>query len=410
MNEAAERLRRALVDAFLGALGDLDPGRLVERALPPRPPEGARVRLVAAGKAAASMTRGALARWGDRIEASLVVTVDGTPVDDVSVLHASHPLPDERSVRAAEAALAHVGRLGPQDVVLALISGGASALLSLPLPGMSLEDKRRVVRTLLEGGAPIRDVNLVRRRLSRIKGGRLALAAAPASVRTLIVSDVVDGAPHDVGSGPSVPDPTPLVEARSALMRYAPALIAEGLGERLDATPGPQSFPVRTEATILAGPEDLGRAMAARLEALGLSVEIAPPEGGDAAAVAVRRAERARSLAPGHALVIPCEPTIVLPPRRGRGGRAGWVALRAMRDLPPDTALLCGASDGADGSAGTAGAAVTRSRAEGADPRLLDEALAMFDDATAHCALGTAIDAGPTGHNLTDVHVIARAR
>ncbi|UQA58865.1 glycerate kinase [Polyangium aurulentum] len=417
MNEEAERLRSALVGAFLGALGDLDPGRLVERALPPSPPEGARVRLVAAGKAALAMTRGALARWGDRIEASLVITTDGAPFDAaafdearVTVLRASHPLPDERSVRAAEAALAHVGGLGPEDVVLALISGGASALLSLPPPGMSLEDKRRVVRTLLEGGAPIRDVNLVRRRLSRIKGGRLALAAAPASVKTLVVSDVVDGAPHDVGSGPSVPDPTPLEEARAALVRYAPALVEEGVGDRLDPTPDPRSFPVRTEATILAGPEDFGRAVAARLEALGFSVEVRAPEGGDAAAVAARRAEQARSLAPGHALVIPCEPTVVLPAQRGRGGRAGWVALRAMRDLPPDAALLCGASDGADGDGGTAGAAVTRGHAEGADPRLLDEALAIFDDARAHRALGTAIDAGPTGHNLTDVHVIARAR
>jgi hydroxypyruvate reductase len=418
MSEEAERTRRALVDAFLGALADLDPAELVERALPPKPPEDARVRLVAAGKAALAMTQGAVARWGDRVEAALVVTVDDAPGSTfahdparISVLHASHPLPDERSVRAAEAALAHVSGLDPKDLVLALVSGGASALLCLPPPGMSLSDKRRVVRTLLEGGAPIRDVNLVRRRLSGIKGGRLALAAAPALVQTLIVSDVVGGAPHDVGSGPSVPDPTPIDEAHRALATYAPALVAEGLGEHLRALPAPRDFPVRTCATILAGPEDLGRAVAARLEALGFSVEVTAPEGGDAAAVAARRVEQARSLAPGHALVIPCEPTVVLPAQRGQGGRAGRVALCAMRALPPNTALLCGASDGADGSSGTAGAAVTRDAAEGADRRrLIDEALATFDDATAHRALGTAIEAGPTGHNLTDVHVIARAR
>ncbi|MRG91635.1 DUF4147 domain-containing protein [Polyangium spumosum] len=411
-DEAA--LRRVLAVVFRQSLAVLDPARLVAEALPARPPDGARVRLFAAGKAAAAMARGALSRWGDRIEATLVVTVDGAPIDWTAldlrsppvVLHAAHPVPDERSIAAAHAAIAHVHGLGPDDRLLVLISGGSSALLVLPPPGLDLEDERRVVRALLEGGAPIHDVNLVRRHLTRIKGGRLALAAAPALVQTLALSDVVGGAVHDIGSGPTVADPTTAAEARLVLARHAPAELAARLAPHLDDTPRP--FPVRTEARLLAGPEDLARAAATGLSAHGFSVRIEPPEGGDAHAVVEKRLAQAAALAPGSAIVVACEPTLALPPRRGRGGRAGWVALAAMKRLPPGVALLCGASDGTDGSSAAAGA-VTSLRAAGElDAGRIDAALAGYDDAAIHEAIGTAIITGPTGQNLTDLHILAR--
>ncbi|MDI3287683.1 DUF4147 domain-containing protein [Polyangium sp. 15x6] len=415
MSAAEEALRRILAEVFLESLAALDPARLVAEALPPRPPEGARVRLFAAGKAAGAMARGALSRWGDCIEASLVVTVDGAPIDfrglelrgSPVVLHAAHPVPDERSVAAAHAALAHVDGLGPDDRVLALISGGSSALLVLPPPGLDLEDERRVVRALLEGGAPIHDVNLVRRHLSRIKGGRLAAAAAPALVETLALSDVVGGALHDIGSGPTVPDPTTATEARAALARYAPAELAARLAPYLDDTTE-KPFPTRTEARLLAGPEDFARAAAANLSARGFSVRIEPPEGGDARDVVEKRLAQAAALAPGNAIVVACEPTLALPAVRGRGGRAGWVALAALKKLPPGVALLCGASDGTDGSSSAAGAVVSSGAAGDFDAARIDAALAGYDDAAIHRALGTAIETGPTGQNLTDLHILAR--
>ncbi|MDI1449402.1 DUF4147 domain-containing protein [Polyangium sp. 6x1] len=415
MSAAEAALRRVLGEVFRESLTTLDPARLVAEALPPRPPEGVRVKLFAAGKAAAAMARGALSRWGDRIEATLVVTVDGAPIDwsglDLRsapvVLHAAHPVPDERSITAAHAALAHVRGLGPDDRVLALISGGSSALLVLPPPGLDLEDERRVVRALLEGGAPIHDVNLVRRHLSRIKGGRLAAAAAPAFVETLALSDVVGGALYDIGSGPTVPDPTTAAEAHVALTQYAPPELAARLAPHLDDTTE-KPFPTRTEARLLAGPEDFARTAAANLAARGFSVRIEPPEGGDARAVVETRVVQAAALAPGHAIVVACEPTLALPPTRGRGGRAGWVALAAMKRLPPGIALLCGASDGTDGSSSAAGAVVSLDAAGDFDAARIDAALVSYDDAAIHRALGTAIDTGPTGQNLTDLHILAR--
>lgn len=400
-----------IVSSFRAALGDLDPARLVEEALPKRPPKRARVRAIAAGKAATAMMRGALARWGDRIDDALVVTVEPADLGHADVLCAGHPLPDDRSEAAAREALRRARELAPGDLLLALISGGASALLSLPPEGMPLDAKRAVVAGLLDAGAPIHDVNTVRRHLSRIKGGRLATAAGAARVLTLLVSDVIDGAPHDIGSGPTVADPTSVADAAAALRRWLGAEPAAAIEPLLSPSLSPEKPGHRLRARVLADPPALARAVADRLARdAGLSTTVCPPEQGDAAAIVRRRVEAARALAPGEAVVIPCEPTLALPPRRGRGGRAGWIALAAARELPDDVALLCGASDGADGSSGAAGAIVSRAAIRQLDERAIDEALAAFDDAAAHAAAGTAIVTGPTGTNLTDVHVIARAR
>ncbi|MGK4005537.1 glycerate kinase [Sorangium sp. So ce1036] len=424
MSASLDALRAALVAAFCAGLDDLDPAGLVERALAAE--AGARrgrVCVIAAGKASLGMASGALRCWGDRITGGLAVTVApptrpgrASPPDPAEaaedalrplrVMRAAHPIPDARSVDAATAALTAAAALGPDDLLLALISGGASALLAAPPPGVALADKQALVAALLEGGAPIQEVNLVRRHFSRIKGGRLAAAAAPARVLTLLVSDVVGGLPHDISSGPTVPDPTCVEEALAALDRWAPRLarLAPAFSESLKPAEAPPQ-----EARVLADPGLLAERVAAALAArTGLRAVAAPAEEGEARAIVERRLARARALAPGEAVVIPCEPTLALPPRRGAGGRAGWIALAALRDLPPDVALLCAASDGADGSSGAAGAVVASANADAIDADAIEAALARFDDAPVHRALGTRVETGATGHNLTDVHVIAR--
>lgn len=397
-------LRAALAEG----LAELEPGALVQAALPPLPPKHARVVVVAAGKAAAAMARGALARWSGRIDRVLVVTAAGVDASEVAagaatvaveVLHAAHPLADARSVAAAERALELAAALGPRDLLLALVSGGASALLAAPLASSSLPDKLRVVRALLDAGAPIREVNTVRRHLSRIKGGRLAAAAHPARVLSLVVSDVIGGEPWDVGSGPTVADPTTAADARAVLQRRTPSLAAVDLA--------PPCGALRARARIVAGPDDLARAVARALARRGFAARALPGDEGDVDAIAASRVACARRLAPGEALVIPSEPTVTLPAVKGRGGRAGRTALAAARSLPVGVALLCAATDGVDGTSGHAGALVTRDDFID-DAAAVDDALARFDDGPLHERLGTALPGGATGHNLTDVHVLAR--
>jgi glycerate 2-kinase len=401
-------LRATLRGAFEAALGDLDPARLVKEALPPLPPKRAKVRIVAAGKAAAAMTRGAFDLWGDRIADALVVSTHAeaatTPRTVARV--AAHPIPDARSRAAAEDALARARSLNAPDVLLALISGGASALLSLAPESIGLEGKAKLVATLLEAGAPIREVNLVRRHLSQIKGGGLALAAAPARTLTLIVSDVIGGLAHDVGSGPSVPDPTLDADAERVVRRYAPSLLPLPFATNLrPETPG-----IRTRAMIIAGPQTLAEAVVRRLGKVGFDARTEPADEGDARDVAARRIALAKTLAPGEAVVIATEPTLALAATRGSGGRAGYVALAALHGLPADVALLSAASDGADGSSGTAGALVIGSDAARISPERARAALAAFDDGAAHRELGTALAPPTTRHNLADIHVVARAR
>jgi hydroxypyruvate reductase len=406
VSERLVALTTILQQAWADALHQLDPAALVAAALPPRPPRGARVRVIAAGKAATRMARGAFDRWDTRIEDALVVTVDGATMaieSRIDLRHAAHPVPDQRSVDAADEALRRAQPLGARDLLLALISGGASALLCAPAAGLDLEAKRAVSRCLLEAGAPIAEVNLVRRHLSRVKGGRLAAAAHPARVLTLVIGDVVGGTAADVGSGPTVPSEPDRDAARAVLERWAPRRAAE-LSHHLCAEPLPA---LRARTRMLAGPQDLARAMGRCLQRAGMRVRVPEPDAEDVAVTVERRLVLAASLAPGEAAVIACEPTVALPPSAGRGGRAGRCALLAVGQLPPDVVLLCAASDGADGSSGHGGAMVTGAQVRSAT---VDEALRSFDDAGAHASMGTALPGGPTGNNLADVHVVARAR
>lgn len=408
-----DALVAALRGAFQSALAGFSLRSLVAEALPPLPPKRALVRVVAAGKAALPMMLGALDRWPDRVERGLVVTTPRADEERTSLpehverMEAPHPIPDERSVVAAARALSLASGLDTPDLLLVLISGGASSLMAAPVEGFSLDEKQSMVRDLLESGAGIRDVNLVRRHVSRIKGGRLAAIAAPARVLTLAVSDVIGGELHDIGSGPSVPDPTTLDEARAALRRFAPAWEGRApLRESLKREAAP-----RWRAQVIAGPSIFGEHVRDHLRAAGFpSARLLDPEEGDAETIALRRTDQARALSPGEALVIPCEPTVRLPPDHGAGGRAGWVALRALEGLPDDVALLCGATDGADASSRSGGALVTAATRRACPPERVQQALTRFDDAPLHEALGTLLPGRPTGLNFADVHVLARCK
>jgi len=411
----AELFRASLTTALSLALSSLDPAELVQRALGPWP--GGRVSVISAGKAALRMMHGVdLAYAGHSYDALSVAPSyerSRAPPPSAaqgasrSIYFAAHPTPDEQSLAAGADALKRAEALGGGDQLIALVSGGASSLLATLPPGLTLARKQMAVRALLERGAPIADVNTVRRHLSPIKGGGLAQAAAPARVTCLLLSDVVSGRLCDVASGPAVADPTTLDDARACIARWIPeqrSWLEPHLRETLAMGEQPN-----LEALVLADPATLGRAMASALtERMSLSVTVLPPESLDLDAVVRRRLELARQLEPGQAVVVPCEPTVTLPSIRGSGGRAGRTALEALPDLPSSVFLLCAASDGVDGTSSAAGAVVCGADALRLDSEELNRARIEFDDAVVHRALGTSIVLGPTGTNLTDVHVVAR--
>ena len=402
------------------AVLSLDPRTLVRDALPALPPPRARVTAIAIGKAAPAMMRGALDRWPGRIARAIVVTTDGTSADfddaplAVEVLRGAHPLPDARSVLAAETVLAAAAGGSSSDVCLALVSGGASSLASAPVGGVSSDELRALVAEMLAAGAPIADVNVVRRHLSRIHGGGLARAALPGRTLAMILSDVlvdtpagvVPGAPHDVGSGPAIADPTTVDQARAALTRWAPRHLV-GVEPRW-TTPLASTHPDarRARARIVASPLDLALAAASRATAAGHRVRTLGPSLDPIERLADEYVALAATLAPGDVCVRVAEPSVRLPVAPGRGGRAGRLALMTWcRGLPADVALVCLASDGVDGSSGSAGGSVSGSAPSGAT-----QALEAFDDGPFLAAHDASLSLGPTGRNLLDVHVLLRAR
>jgi hydroxypyruvate reductase len=343
---------------------------------------------------------------------ALVITTDGTCLEglpsEARVMFASHPVPDARSIAAADAAL-RVARSSTDGTLLVLVSGGASSLLCAPI-GMSFEQKRNVTDQLLRSGASIRAFNTVRRHISGVKGGGLAVAC-PTRVHCAVISDVVGGTAHDVGSGPAVVDPTTVQDAREVVRQYLDegscTLCESAFRESLKPT---EDVLARVTSAMLAAPEDLARAVSSRLRDQGWDVR----EGSMPEATAERLSEvlsrHARALAPGQGWVVACEPTLRVPEDAGRGGRAGWVALHALRSLPEDVTLWAAASDGVDGNGGTGGACVTGKEKHRIDPASVDACLSRRDDVAVHTVLGSSLQGKPTGSNLTDVYAVLRAR
>ena len=418
MDDASARgLLRRMFDA---AVAEADPARIVPRHLP-APPKG-RTIVVGAGKASAAMARAFEGHWPVDLS-GLVVTRYGhaAPCKRVEIAEAAHPVPDANGECAARRILGMVRGLTEDDLVVALISGGGSALLSLPAEGLSLADKQAVNRALLASGASIEEMNCVRKHLSAIKGGRLAAAAWPARVVTLLISDVPGDDPAIVASGPTVADPTTFADARAILSKYGispPPSVAAHLAAQRDETPKPGDPRLaRAETHLIAAPQASLTAAAAVAEAAG----VAPLILGDSIEGELREvarvfagiAQQVRRY--GQPCRAPCvllsggETTVTLR-GAGRGGRnvefllALAIALRGQ----PETWAIAGDTDGVDGAEEIAGAIVapdTLSRAARvgliAADRLADnDAHAFFE------ALGDQVVTGPTLTNVNDFRAV----
>lgn len=392
--------------------------------VPPKlPPMGnGRLVVVGAGKAAAAMAAAVEAHWRGPL-GGLVVTRygHGVPCRNVEVIEAAHPVPDEAGAGAATRILGLVGSLAPDDQVLALISGGGSALLAAPAEGVTLAEKRSITAELLRCGAAIDEINCVRKHLSAIKGGRLAVAAWPATVTTLAISDVPGDDPAVIASGPTVGDPTTCAEALAILDRYRIAFGA-GIRERLERgeleTPKPgdprlarSSFRlVASPWQMLEGAADAARTLGLRPVILGDAIE------GEAREVAKAMAGIALSCvqhgqpARGPCVLLSGGETTVTMRGKGRGGRNSEFLLSLARALggAPGIHALAADTDGIDGSENNAGAFVdpstlARARTVGVDPLVCLEA----NDAWGFFhAIGDLLVTGPTLTNVNDFRAI----
>lgn len=398
--------------------------RLVAAALAREPPPPGPVRLLALGKAAAPVTEAALASLGARAKEALCVVPSGAARDipRALVLEGSHPRPDARSAAAGEAILSWACRDRALPV-LALLSGGGSALAVAPAAGVAFDEKARAIATLMRAGLDIGALNAVRKHLSRLKGGRLGALLAPAPVRVLALSDVPGDDLSTIASGPFAPDPTTFADALAEVERAAapipPAvrahLEAGARGER-EETPKPGDPRLAGVVhRILAGPVDLARAAAEIARERGFEAEADPaPLAGDVSDVADRLAAfaRARAGRGRRLLALGGEPTIRVPagaasPDGGRAQHLALLAARAIAGLP--AAVLAAGSDGRDGPTEQAGAVVdggtvARARAAGAD---LDAAIREARSGPACVAIGAAIPRFETGTHLCDLVMVA---
>ena len=401
---------RRLLDAALDAA---DPAKTLPRWLPP-PPKG-RTIVIGAGKAAAKMAQVVEEHWPGPLS-GLVVTRygHGVPCRRIEVVEAAHPVPNAAGQNAAKRILALVKGLSADDLVICLLSGGASALLALPAPGLTLEDKQAVTEELLRCGATISEINCVRKHLSAIKGGRLAVAAAPARMITFAISDVPGDDPAVIGSGPTVADPTTFTEARRILTKYAltpPPAVATYLHRALDETPKPgdprlahASYKlIATPREALEAAARVARELGAKPVILGDAIE------GEARLVAAQQASGARAAAPGTVLLSGGETTVTVR-GAGRGGRNSefLLALALALDGAPGIYALAADTDGTDGTEDNAGAFIgpdtlARARFKDLDPaaRLADnDAWSVF------AALDDLLVTGPTFTNVNDFRAI----
>jgi glycerate 2-kinase len=415
--------RQLLRDMFEAAIAAASPDKAVPANLPP-PPAGRTV-VVGAGKAAASMARAVEAHWPlDKPLSGLVVTRYGHGVGAlkrIEVVEASHPIPDAAGQKAASRILDLVKGLGPDDLLLCLISGGGSALLSLPAQGITLDDKQALNKALLKSGANIHEINCVRKHLSAIKGGRLAVAAAPAKIVSLIISDVPGDDPSVIASGPTTPDATTLADAKAVLKRYGivpSASVQAFLDDSRSETPKPGD-PVfaRSETRIIAAPQ-------ASLEA---AAEIAKRAGynplilgdaieGEASEVGKVMAGIARQVAVhGQPIAAPCVlisggETTVTVDGKGKGGRnvEFLLSMAVELDARPRIFAIAGDTDGVDGAEEVAGAVVTPDSLERARQLGLN-ARASLADNDGHGffgALGDQVVTGPTLTNVNDFRAV----
>ena len=402
---------------------------------PPSRESGGRTLVLGAGKAGGAMAQALEALWPqDAPLSGLVVTryghvpprPAGVP-QRIEVVEAAHPVPDAAGLAAAQRILELTQGLTEHDLVLCLISGGGSSLLTLPCDGVTLEDKQRINRALLDSGAHIGEMNCVRKHLSRIKGGRLAAACAPARVVTLTISDVPGDDPSVIASGPTVPDATTCADALAILTRYGidvPPAIRAALEAGSLETPKPGDARFAGHAVhLIATPQQALEAAATLARSAGLPAYVLSDEiEGESREVGKVHAALARAVARrGQPFAAPCvilsggETTVTVRPRapgvpRGRGGRAGEYCLglaQALQGVPAVWALAAD-TDGIDGSEDNAGAFVcpdTLARA-GAVGLRIDDHLARNDAWVFFAGLDDLLVTGPTHTNVNDFRVL----
>jgi glycerate 2-kinase len=412
---------RALLQDMLGAaIKAALPEHCVPPHLPP-PPKG-RTIVVGAGKASAAMARAVEQRFPGEVSGLIVTRYGhGVPTEQIEIVEAAHPVPDAAGSAAAGRILRMVQGLTEDDLVLCLISGGGSALLALPAPGITLADKQAVNKALLKCGAAIGEMNCVRKHLSAIKGGRLAVAAAPAQVVTLMISDVPNDDPSVIASGPTVGDPTTAADALAILEKYGiaePASVVAHLRRGDDETPKPGDKRLtRVDNRIIATPQQSLEAAAAIARRAGYAPLILSDSiEGEARDVALVHAAIARHCARnGQPAVPPCAilsggETTVTVRGKGRGGRnaefllALAVALEGLAGID----ALAADTDGIDGTEDNAGAVIApdslaRAAARGIDAKAL---LADNDGYNFFAGLGDLMVTGPTFTNVNDFRAI----
>lgn len=407
MNEARILLRN-LFDAAVGAA---DPFVVVPQHLP-APPRG-RTLVLAAGKAAAAMARAAERNFPGETSGMAVTRYEhGLDCERIEVIEAGHPLPDAAGRQAASRFLAAARDLTADDLLLFLVSGGASALLAEPAEGLGLDEKAAINRALLKAGAPIGDMNCLRKHLSAVKGGRLAAAAAPARVATLAISDVPGDDPAIIGSGPTVADPTSCSDALMVAERYgielpAPARVALEDGSWESIKLGDRCLD-NAIYTIVARPADALEAAAVRASSEGLVVRnLGDDLEGEARELAAAHARLARQ--PG-VLISGGETTVTLSGSSGRGGRncEYLLALALALDEAPNVHAIACDTDGIDGTEDAAGACIgpntlRRARAVGLDARRM---LRDHDSYEFFERLGDLIVTGPTRTNVNDFRAV----
>jgi glycerate-2-kinase len=410
---AATELLRNL---FRIAVDAADPVRAVVRNLPKRP--RGRTAVIAIGKAAIPMARAAETNCDGPLEGFAVVP-HGYSHDlrKLEVVHASHPVADRSSLAAADKALAFAATLGPDDLLLALISGGGSALMSKPVAGIAMQEKFDLIRELLKCGANISELNCVRKQISAVKGGRLARAAGAARICTLALSDVPGDDPAIIASGPTVPDPTRKADARAILQRYGvspPASISMWLSQPDDDR---SALSPETETKVIVSPRESFLAVRREAERMGLNVlYLGDRLEGEARDVAKVHAAIAQEIA-AHgqpvrlpALLLSGGETGVTVRGKGRGGRNVEFLLSLALALSGDPRMhaIAADTDGIDGMEAVAGAVIdptslTRARGLGLDP------VAVIENNDAHSLferLGDQVITGPTHTNVNDFRAV----
>jgi len=420
-------LRAFLADLFRTAVAAAHPASCLPPLLPP-PPVG-RLILLAAGKAAGSMAEVAEGFYLDRLKldperlCGIAVARHGygRPLQIVTMIEAGHPVPDGAGLDAALRALEFADGATASDLVLVLISGGASANWIAPVAGVTFADKQAVTRALLRSGATIGEINTVRKHLSRIKGGRLARYAYPAKLVTIAISDVPGDDPSAIGSGPTVPDPTTLTQARAIVAKYRldlPTSVTAALADANNESPktGDPVF-AGSQFVLAARPADSLRAAEAAVRAAGYEcMSLGDRVEGEAREVAAAHAKLARELRAksARAVILSGGELTVTIRGQGRGGPNQEYALALAMGLAgmPAVAALAGDTDGTDGGAGAAsdpagalldGQTVARAQALGLDPAAF---LADNNSTGFFAALKDLLSTGPTYTNVNDFRAI----